>query len=89
MVDGNEVHLRRYEDVVADGDAIAVYRGAVLLDEHVLFDFQVLPEVHVERWEQGEGWIGPGYVAKTSRTSSAVRTGCSSLQLDHRIGMMS
>ena len=57
VVDGDEVHLRGDEHVVAQRDPAAVEERASLLDPAAFADPDVLPEVHVERRQQRHRFV--------------------------------
>ena len=49
MIDGDQVHFRRDEHTVADGDAATVEKRASLLNPAAFTDADVLAEIHVKR----------------------------------------
>lgn len=48
MVERDQVHLRRYEGVVADADAAAIHEQAVPVDVHIASHLDVAAEVGAE-----------------------------------------
>lgn len=60
MVDGDQIHPRAYQNIIAESDSPTIHEDTVKVDEHPSAHPDIFSEVGVKRGQKAEDFVNPG-----------------------------